>query len=475
MAHLGQIDRTDPSKPVFVRYVTQNKDWKSLNLRIENRQTAELFKKENNDLISFDEPILLSEKTEIKILDNNYLDYRSKKYANVEFNKNQGYVLISKIRKPTDSLNREVVPKLGILAEDFTEKGHDEDVTILTKKNVSVKSFDTFDQLKKSIIYGLKNKTKEEKIIKKIEDYLNGDDYTKIDLNGIDDRHIDELGVYFGEVLIGLLGFKKKLTETSTPSDMFRNMELKKFAIPSDPAFKLVDSTLIFDKKTISISSKYDKGAAASFMTNVLPYALSEYSNYKKCFLKEMCAVISEMGYTVSQLSADNFRYSKNIMFEVGIRKILNISKKDVKNTNHSIYDTIRKMSRGANLTDKEDYEMDTVTDAIEDYFDKRNNFPGGADVMKTIRENYPLTITSFFNYSISGELSKDHVSMQYIEDIIGGKDFYQANLKKSSWRKGMIDIRIINPRTAKLKILGSMSSAKDYTAKHGMINYELI
>ena len=162
-------------------------------------------------------------------------------------------------------------------------------------------------------------------------------------------------------------------------------------------------------------------------------------------------------------------------MFEVGIRKILNISKKDVKNTNHSIYNTIRKMSRGANLTDKEDYEMDTVTDAIEDYFDKRNNFPGGADVMKTIRENYPLTITSFFNYSISGELSKDHVSMQYIEDIIGGKDFYQANLKKSSWRKGMIDIRIINPRTAKLKILGSMSSAKDYTAKHGMINYELI
>ena len=30
MAHLGQRDRKDPQNPVFVRYITNNKDWEKL-------------------------------------------------------------------------------------------------------------------------------------------------------------------------------------------------------------------------------------------------------------------------------------------------------------------------------------------------------------------------------------------------------------------------------------------------------------
>ena len=32
----------------------------------------------------------------------------------------------------------------------------------------------------------------------------------------------------------------------------------------------------------------------------------------------------------------------------------------------------------------------------------------------------------------------------------------------------------MVYPKKAKLKIIGSMSSALDYTTKHGMVNYEL-
>ena len=70
---------------------------------------------------------------------------------------------------------------------------------------------------------------------------MDKDDSSEIDLNGIDDSHIDELGVYFGEILIGILAFKNQLSNTCTPSNMF-GINLKSFSIPTNPAVKLVYS-----------------------------------------------------------------------------------------------------------------------------------------------------------------------------------------------------------------------------------------
>ena len=472
MAHLGQIDRRNPGDVVFTRYVTENADWKKLNIRIENGQVAEMFEDKNNELESMN--IIIQPRTPIKLASEKYKEFQKKKYANIEYQRKKGYVLISKIRKPTDDLGAERPQKLQILAEDFTEKGKDEKITVLSKKDVPVKLFETYEDLKKSVIWGLDNKIHDnDYLVEKIKTYLDQDDLSVIALNGIDDSHIDELGVYFGEILIGILAFKKQLSNTCTPSDMF-GINLKSFSIPTDPAFKLVDSSLTFDTTTVSVSSKYDKGAAASFMSNVLPYGMKYYTEYRDCFLKKMCRIASNMGYTSEQVGASRFKYSKNITFEVGLRTVLKIKKTIVKNTNHSIYESIRKVAMNQELSEKENQEIDNVIEAIEEYFIKKKTFDGREQVIQTIRNNYPFTITSFFNYSVASVLNNDRLSRKYASEIIGGKDFYQANLSKSKWRKGIIDIKMIGPKTASLKILGSMSAAMDFTAKQGLVNYEL-
>ena len=472
MAHLGQIDRRFPGQVVFTRYVTENADWKKLKLRIENGQVAEMFQETNNILDSMN--VTIQPRTEIKLLSEKYKEFERKKYANIEYQRKKGYILISKIRKPTDNLNSERPQKLQILAEDFTEKGNNEKITVLSKKDVPVKLFNTYEDLKKSIVWGLDNKIRNnDYVIEKIKAYLDKDDLSEIDLNGIDDSHIDELGVYFGEILIGILAFKKQLSDTCTPSDMF-GINLKSFSIPTDPAFKLVDSSLMFDTTTVSVSSKYDKGAAASFMSNVLPYGMKYYSGYQDCFFKKMCRIASNMGYTSEQVGASRFKFSKNITFEVGLRSVLTIKKSNVKNTNHSIYESIRKVAMNQELSVKENKELDEVIEAIEDYFIKRKTFDGREQVIQTIRNNYPFTITSFFNYSVASLLNNDRTSRKYVHEIIGGKNFYQANLNKSKWRKGIIDIKMVSPKSATLKILGSMSGATDFTAKQGLVNYEL-
>lgn len=472
MAHLGQIDRRNPGQVVFIRYVTENPDWSKLNIRIENGQFAEMFKEKNNELESMN--INIQPRTEIKLASNKYKEFEKKKYANIEYLRKKGYVLITKIRKPTDDLGTERPQKLQILAEDFIEKGKDKNITVLTAKDVPVKLFETFDELKKSVIWGLDNNIRNnDYLVEKIKTYLDKEDLSEIDLNGIDDVHIDELGVYFGEILIGILAFKNQLSDTCTPSDMF-GVNLKSFSIPTDPAFKLVDSSLIFDTTTVSVSSKYDKGAAASFMSNILPYGMKNHSTYKNCFFKNMCMIASKMGYTSDQVGANRFKFSKNITFEVGLRSVLKLSKSIVNNVNHSVYGSIRKVAMNQSLSSKENQELDNVIGAIETYFEKKKTFDGKEQVIQTIKNNYPFTITSFFNYSVASNLNNDPLSKKYVSNIIGGKDFYQANLNKIKWRKGIIDIKMVSPKNASLKILGSMSGATDFTAKQGLVNYEL-
>jgi len=138
MAHLGQIDRRNPGDVVFTRYVTKNPDWNKLTLRIENGQFAEMFEEKNNELEGMN--INIQPRTEIKLASNKYKEFQKKKYANIEYQRKKGYVLISKIRKPTDNLDTERPPKLQILAEDFTEKGKDEKITVLSAKKCSCKN-----------------------------------------------------------------------------------------------------------------------------------------------------------------------------------------------------------------------------------------------------------------------------------------------------------------------------------------------
>ena len=76
MAHLGQIDRRNPGDVVFTRYVTENADWKKLNIRIENGQVAEMFEDKNNELESMN--INIPPRTPIKLASEKYKEFQKK-------------------------------------------------------------------------------------------------------------------------------------------------------------------------------------------------------------------------------------------------------------------------------------------------------------------------------------------------------------------------------------------------------------
>ena len=68
MAHLGRRDRKDPQNPVFVRYITNNKDWEKLTIKTENGQFADMYRKEGTSLVEMD--IRINPRTEVKLLKN---------------------------------------------------------------------------------------------------------------------------------------------------------------------------------------------------------------------------------------------------------------------------------------------------------------------------------------------------------------------------------------------------------------------
>ena len=144
MAHLGQKDRKDPLNPVFVRYITNNKDWEKLTIKTENGQFADMYRKEGTSLVEMD--IRINPRTEVKLLKNEFEEIDNKKYVEIEYTGKKGFVLISKLRKPTDQQGRERPPKLEILAETFTEGGNLTEITVLNQNHVEVMSFDSCDQ-----------------------------------------------------------------------------------------------------------------------------------------------------------------------------------------------------------------------------------------------------------------------------------------------------------------------------------------
>ena len=70
MAHLGQRDRKDPQNPVFVRYITNNKDWEKLTIKTENGQFADMYRKEGTSLVEMD--IRINPRTEVKLLKHSF-------------------------------------------------------------------------------------------------------------------------------------------------------------------------------------------------------------------------------------------------------------------------------------------------------------------------------------------------------------------------------------------------------------------
>lgn len=315
-------------------------------------------------------------------------------------------------------------------------------------KPVKVVTFTSAETLKKSILRGIADS---ESLTKKV-----GEAYDDFFAHGkflwaptLPAGMIDKLGVYTGELLIGWVYLAKKAADY-IPNNPIQGV-VKAFHLPTDPQFAGVDSFLeMKDGSYYAISSKFEKGAAASFFANLMEVALEQYRTFKPSFFKTLCETAR-----AHQLQA---KQSSNLVYTWGARLILKMNAIVLP----------RPIDAYVQLRDKKiGPEAKKVVLSI-------SASPQLKKLSPRIKEKLPYSVSAFFTHSLVMRLQEDPVSLQQITSILAGKDYWQANIVKLQWLKGILEFKILRSGQASLKLEGNKSSIDDITAKQGWINYRL-
>jgi hypothetical protein len=64
---------------------------------------------------------------------------------------------------------------------------------------------------------------------------------------------------------------------------------------------------------------------------------------------------------------------------------------------------------------------------------------------------------------------------MDIMKNILGGKNYYQANLNTNKLDKGELTFNIVKSGESILELTGTKSPYSDITAANGLLNYKLI
>ena len=97
-----------------------------------------------------------------------------------------------------------------------------------------------------------------------------------------------------------------------------------------------------------------------------------------------------------------------------------------------------------------------------------------GESVDPRILEYLDSSMTAFFSRVTAEALNACPKSMEQMKRILIKKDYWQVNLDKTAWRKGVTKFTYVNSGEAKLQIVGSKAAMNDITGSQGMINYRL-
>lgn len=264
---------------------------------------------------------------------------------------------------------------------------------------------------------------------------------------------------YIGELCIGFaLLADKKVISNSNP---FIGKKIKSFILPLNESFSGADSFfLLSDNTVITISSKSEVGAAASFFSNILLPAFKNPKYIKgESIFKEFYDTANEMRINdESKLRTG----SKKIIYEYGIRNILKISKKDLNDT-YKVFEEFKKYEK---ITDYS-VEVRNVYSKLILLMKKEGD--------ETALKNLDSSTTVFFCREIAKLLNEDKASMDIIKNILGGKKLYQANLQtKKLIDNGEIEFKMLLSGDASVKIIGNKSGYSNIDASQGSINYIL-
>lgn len=354
--------------------------------------------------------------------------------------KRKGYVSQSYIKKPLWDGPTE---HLQIKSKDLITLGK-LDTIKYGKDEINVRVFSNNEFLSESIKIGLiDNEFVNIDIINTFNGYLAANTYNQIVWeNKVTTQEKNELGKYVGELIPGLMMFSNTGPFTS---DSFCKDAIG-FAVPIDPSHAGIDSFIIFDSEEyIGISTKYGRGALASFFNNIIPLVQVYGLPYSK-------SVFRDIYEHYNRLSDKTYR---SLVYNYGIRNILGIPTAILPDHN-----TLYKEISEGNISKISHICIMRIKEKCQD---------------KNIIDNLPNSVTSFFCREIAKRLNTCEESKTEILKLMSKKTMYQVNLNTHLWCNGTIDYSITHAGATNIKFSGAKSPISNLQAKWGLINYQIV
>lgn len=307
---------------------------------------------------------------------------------------------------------------------------------------VKTKRFTSVQQIEKSIIKGcLSNPLLGEAVADACQQMF---DDKQVDWGNTPPATINKLGVYLGEILIGW-------AIMSNRTKLFAGYTLKKkakyFIIPDDPSFSGVDSFIEFeDGEKLALSSKSGAGAKASMFTNLIPNTIKHMASQpKNTSFTKFCQFLVKNGIKPTD--------AKGAVWTYAIRELLKLPAAKVPKPT----DVQNEIKTGKGSIERSLVEL-TVQEKIK--------------LAPNERDAWPYSLSVIFTKRIAELFNSD--SLDQINNILQGKDYYQVNLSTKDWTKGSIKFSFTKAGMGQLKIFGDKAAVTDITAKQGWLNYEI-
>ena len=326
------------------------------------------------------------------------------------------------------------------------------------EENVRCYSFTKADKLIESVMEGLKgNPNVTKTIIDCMEEYFAGD-LKSIGCDDVPRGHMREIAKYVGEIIPAIAAMKGVDLYVSTPPwNRDKKTDLM-VLFPDDPAFKGVDSVIV-NKKTgeqYPISSKSAKGAAASFVGNVLETGMKYCDGLQNSYYKELC----ELKASKPGLKGPAFAY------EAGLNKFLDVNVPDPKDILDDIKNNKSTPENIGEVTQR-------VLGKVRQYPKPVGNVT--SPTKDNIDENLPFSLTAFLGREIAAKIMNEKKSVDQIEKILAGKKYYQMNLELNKFLNNVVSFKVGSTDGLKFKLIAGKGSAKDPTMSQGILNFFLV
>ena len=307
---------------------------------------------------------------------------------------------------------------------------------------IKTKKFSSAEQIEKSVIKGcMTNPLLGESVAEICQQMFDG---KKVDWGETPPATINKLGVYLGEILIGWAIMSNK-------NGLFSGYSLKKkakyFIIPDDPSFSGVDSFIEYeDGEKLALSSKAGAGAKASIFTNLIPNTIKSINAQPKgTSFTKFCQFLIKNNIKATD--------SKSAVWTYAIRELLDLPSSKVSSPTGVQAD----IKNG-----KPSLERSLVELTTQQKFKLAQNE----------KDAWPYSLSVIFTKRIAEQFNGD--SIDQINNILQGKDYYQVNLSTKDWLRGEIKFSFTKAGMGQLKIFGDKAAVTDITAKQGWLNYEI-